>query len=276
MSVDVGEVITRRINITDSSGTAVNADSLPTYAITLPDGTAGTPPTVTSGATGEYFVNYLTTVSGPHFDVWTATVGGLTVKFGPDMFLVRAGSPAPLLGLVEARRHLRIPSTDAARDEEIRDFLDAATELCEDHVGRAYRRRTIVEQHDGGRGALLLRLSPVASVTSVAESGTTLTAGDYTLDAAAGVLHRGSTTSSATWACGRQNVSVTYVTAVAGSPGRVRQAVKVTLAHLWRTQRGGELPRLAGNEDDYAAGAAWSLPRAAEELLGPDYAPGFA
>lgn len=278
MAVDVGEAITRRITIARADGTAIDADSLPTYAVTLPDGSAGTPPTVTHGVTGEYLVNYTPATAGLHADLWTATVLGLPAKFGPDAFYVRAGSPSPLLGLTEARRTVGLGS-DPTRDEALREYLDAATELIEDHCGKAFRRRVVVETLDGSRRALQLRLGPVQSVTSVTENGTTVAAGGYTLNASAGVLYRGSSSSLAWWAYGVQNVVVTYVAGPSSSAAKVRQACRVTLQHLWSTQGGasGRPARATGTSvSDYPPGSAWSLPRAAEELLEQESVGGFA
>lgn len=277
MSSDLGEIVIRTVQLYDSTGVAVDADSLPTWAVTLPDASAGTPPTVLHGATGEYFVNYTTVQAGAHLDVWTATVGGLAVRFGPDVFHVRPSSPGPLLSLAEAKRHLRITSVDVARDEELRDFVDAATELCEDFTNRSYRRQTIVESHDGGKCGLLLRRTPVQSVTTVVESGGAVTSTGWVLDANAGTLTRGTTMATWQWIPGKQNVTVTYVTGVAVISPTVRQAVKVTLAHLWATQRGSSMPPPRGGDAEYATNSpGWSLPRRAEQLLGNDLATGFA
>lgn len=278
MAVDVGEAITRRITITRADGSAIDADALPTYAITLPDGTAGTPPTVTHGVTGEYLATFTPAVPGMHSDTWTATVLGLVAKFGPDSFHVRAGSPSPLLGLAEARRVVGLGS-DPGRDETLRDYLDAATELIEDHCGKAFRRRTVVETFDGGRRALVLRLGPVRSITTVVEGGTTVTAGGYVANLAAGLLYRGSTSSAGTWAAGTQNIAVTYVAGPGTSEARIRQACRVTLQHLWSTQGGasGRPARSTGvSVSDYPPGSGWSLPRAAEELLESESVGGFA
>lgn len=282
MATDLGETITRRVNISNSSGVAVDADSLPTYTITLPDGTAGTPPTVTHGATGEYLVNYPTVQAGLHADIFTAVVGGLTVKFGPDVFHVRPTSPAPLLGLAEARVICGIGS-DASRDERLRDLLDAATELCEDHTGRSYRRQTIIETHDGGKAALLLRRSPLQAVTTVVESGVTLTAAQYVPQLSAGMLYRGTTAGATYWQSGVQNIVVTYVVGASIVSARVRQAIRVTLQHLWSTQTGasGSPRRATGTSVSSVAPNAsgvtsYSLPWAAEQELAADLDGGFA
>lgn len=281
MAVDLGESVTRSVNLTNA-GTPIDADSLPTYAITLPDGTAGTPPTVTHGVTGEYFVEYLTTVAGMHSDIWTAVIGGKTRKFGPDPFHVRPTSPAPLLGLAEARTICGL-GVDVSRDERIRELLEAATELCEDHTGRSYRRQTIVETHDGGKAALLLRRSPVQSITTVVEAGLTLTAAQYVPQLSAGMLYRGTTAGATYWQSGVQNIVVTYVVGASIVSARVRQAIRVTLQHLWSTQGGasGSPRRATGTSVSSVAPNAsgvtsYSLPWAAEQELAADLDGGFA
>jgi len=279
-TVDLGEAVTRRVLITTSAGVAVAADSLPTYAITQPDGSAGTPPTVTAGVTGEYFVTYTPTMAGPHADVFSATVAGALVKFGPDVFNVRAALPGALLGLAEARQLLGL-GTDTQRDEQLREYLEAATELCEDYTGQSYRRRTCTETYDGGKTAIRLRVPPAQAITSASESGTVLPASGYVLDANSGLLYRGSTAGALVWQSGVQNITVVYTTGATQASARIRQAVRVTLIHLWHQQggaSGGPRRALGSNVDDQSTtnGMAWALPRAAEELLAPDMMAGFS
>lgn len=270
MAIDAGEAITRRIYITRADGSAVDADSTPTYALTLPDGSTASPPAVQHGATGEYYVNVTTTSQiGLYADVWTASVLTLPTKFGPDSFRVRAATLPPLIGLADARTTLGIGS-DASRDERIREYLEAATSLCEDHCGIKLRRQTVVEVHDGGEPYVFLQSMPVQSVATVTENGTVVAASGWVLDAQCGLLWRGSTTGRSYWAPGAQNVSVTLVAGAADPPVQAVQAVRLTLSHLWATQRGATgAPRRTGaaGEDYAAGGTGWSLPRAAAELL---------
>jgi uncharacterized phiE125 gp8 family phage protein len=282
MAVDLGEVVTRRVIVRTAAGVATDADSLPSYSVTLPSGSAGIAPTVTHTATGTYAVDYPTVASGLHYDTFSAIVGGKVVIFGPDAFTVRAASPGPILGLAEARKILNVGS-DTSRDELIRDYLDAATELCEDYTGRAFRRRTMSETFSGGKTGVVLSVGPVQSITTVTENGTAVPSTGYLLDAARGVLYRGTTLAPVPWQIGLLNVSVTYVTGSSTVSARIRQAVRVTLMHIWATQQGGasNAPRRAvgASVDEYdnaGAGAAWSLPHAAEELLLRDMGAGFA
>jgi hypothetical protein len=99
------------------------------------------------------------------------------------------------------------------------------------------------------------------------------------LDQNAGVLRRGTTAASWSWLWGVQNVTVAYVAGGTVMSAKVRQAVKVTLSHLWQTQRGGSGLPQQGADDGYADGggmgaSGWSLPRAVEQLLAGEVAPG--
>lgn len=281
MSTDIGEVVSppRSFKVTAADGSPVDADSLPTYSITLPDGTTGTPPTVNHGTTGEYWVNFVPTLAGPHADIWTATVAGQVVKFGPDTFHVRPAAPAPLLGLAECRAILGL-GDDTRRDELIREYLEAATELMEARMGRAYRRKTVTDVCDGGAIGVLLATSPVQSVSTVTENGGTVPSTGWFVDAQASILYRGTPIAPFPWLPGTQNVSVTYVAGPSVTAAYARQACRVTLQHIWATQggaSGGPQRATGASVDSYAPGASsWSLPRAALELLADDATMGFA
>lgn len=279
MSADLGEAIRRSLQLSDENGDDVAPDSIPTWSVTLPDLTAGISPVVHTGmGVGQFYVDYPTIQAGLHADVWTAVVGGLTAKFAPDTFAVRATSPGSVLSLTEARRALRIESEDPDRDEEIRDVLDGIVDLIEGFTGRVYRRQQFTETHDGGGGALLLRRTPVISIVTVVEGGSTLTAGNWTLDDNAGLLHRGGTVAAIPWLWGRQNITVNYVAGASVCPPRVRDAAKIALMHRWGMYRhGSDQPRIVGSDGEYATNSPGSaLPREVELMLARDTAPGFA
>jgi hypothetical protein len=279
VSADLGEVIVRSVQFTDANGNPIAPDAPPTYTVTLPDGTAGVSPSVIAGGTGEYYVNYVTTTPGLHLDFWTGSISGLVSKFAPDSFNVRSTAIGSVISLAEVRRHLRIYSSDPERDEELRDFLDTVIELCEAHTNRTYRRQVVTESHDGGKTGVLLFKSPVQSITSVTENGSTVAASGWFPKLSAGVLYRGTPVAPFRWLPGIENVTVTYVAGAPVVSAKVRQAVKVALAHLWAMQRGGSgLPGIVTNDGtEYSTNApAWSLPREVEQLLDDDIAPGFA
>ena len=248
MATDLGEYVVRSIVLTDANGVAVDADALPTYTVTLPDGTAGIPPTVLHGVVGEYYVNYLPTQAGRLEDVFTATVAGLTVKFGPDTFHVRAATGAPIVSLADIRRHIGLTAPDPVRDEQLRDFIESATSMVEKRTTKVYRRQTVVETYNGGVLQLALRTLPVISVTSIAQNGVNVT--DYVLDPVAGLISRGTIYASQWWLPGLQNVTVTYVAGATSVPVAVQGTVKELVRYLWDSQRGGSgLPRQNGADE---------------------------
>lgn len=177
-----------------------------------------------------------------------------------------------LVTLAAARTRLRVTGTDL--DAEITTVLQAASELCERETGLVWDQRSIVETHSGGAGYIQLLRGPVTSITSVVESGVSLssTAGvDWVLDADAGLLHRGSESSALTWRAGRRNIDVTYVAgpAAADVPSRIVEGVLVLVQHLWETRRGASgLPRQAGGATEWDPRQGYAIPRRALELWG--------
>lgn len=274
MAYDLGDVVTVSVNVKDSAGAAANAGAM-VLTITAPDGTTSTP-SPTNTPTGVYTATYTPDQVGRHLVRWVAT--GANAGAYTDVFDVLDPALMPLVSLADVKAHLNIATT--ADDEELRRTLAVATEMAERHCNRALRRKTVVESYDGDTCALLLRQAPVLSVTTVVENGTTLTATDYTLDAAAGILYRGSATASFEWIDGRQVVTVTYVAGYTDPPQSAQQAVLELARHLWQTQRGNVALPTLGGVDDYAyaanSGQAWSLPNRVRELLAPLVMPGIA
>lgn len=164
-----------------------------------------------------------------------------------------------------------------ASDEQLAAVLDTALDIAERYAGRIWAARLVQETYDGDRAALALSSTPVQSIETVVESGATLAASGWTLDQNAGVLYRGTSTSAGEWACGRQNVVVTYVAGPSVVPPTVRHAVLELARHLWDTQRGGsKLPRQTGAGDEWDPRSGFSIPRRVAELLDSHRAPGFA
>lgn len=175
--------------------------------------------------------------------------------------------------VTDLRTHLNTPAADTAT---LQAFLDAATGIAEQYTGRKWTPQTVTQVADGGRTAIILTTGPVQAITTVTESGTTLTTGQWTTDLAAGILYRGGATSPTTWACGRQNVTITYQVGPATEPPTVRHAILELARHLWDTQRGGsQLPRQQGAGDDWDPRQGYSIPRRVAELLDAHRAPGI-
>jgi uncharacterized phiE125 gp8 family phage protein len=262
-----GSTVTPSITTRDANGNPANVGSTPVCTITLPDGTTATP-AVTSGGTGIYRAAYVTTMAGHHGVVWNAA--GLIFE---DAFNVDSTALFAPVSLTDVRSHLNITGEDVERDQELTAFIQAATSAIEQRVG-PLTRRSVTESHNGGRHAIVLRHSPVITVTSATENGAAVPSGGYTISPASGVLTRTSGYSRATWVDGFNNVTVAYVAGRTSIPADLRQAVLELVRHLWSTQRGSMAGRRTGEE--FVSGQGYTLPNRVLELIGPYEMPGMA
>lgn len=283
MIYDLGDVVPLGITITDSTGAVANAGAV-TCTIYLPDGTTSSGG-ITNPSTGLYNCDFTPTQTGRHAVKWLAT--GTNASAYSDEFTVRDFTELGIVSLDEVKQHLNIPSTDTSMDEELRQFMDAASDLAESYVGQVLGRRTFTsELYDGGADCIRIRNPKAISITSVYENGALVQPSGYALDYTGQRLYRvGSSTLYATnsygyWTAGFNNVSVTYVAGYVNPPMAAKQGVLEIIRHLWQTQRGtmSVLGRtLAGDELTPATtGAGYSLPRRAMELLDPTSFPGMA
>lgn len=236
--VDQGQTYRYRHLVKDSSGNLANAGTV-VVTVTLPDGTTAAP-TVSNTSTGVYDIAYTTTQSGKHDLSGSATGGILGTEFDvwEDAFVVE--QPLRMfIGVDEASSHLRatgVITTDADR-EQLRWLCIGTCDAVERDLDRIIARRTVIESYDGGKTGIKLRSGPVLSITTVVESGSTLTASDYVFDTNAGVLWRGSTTAAAWWAYGRQNITVTFVAGMTNPPAVVRLVSLYLIQAMWQSSQ---------------------------------------
>lgn len=263
--IDVGDVVTLSVEVRAEPvppatvGDLANAGTM-ALTVTAPDGTVTGPTTITPTSTGVYESPYTVEQAGPHPVRWVAT--GANAGVFTDVLVAAAASRYPLVSLADLKAHLNITST--TNDEELRQVLIEASDLAERETHRIFRRTTFVEVHDGGREAIVLRRGPVQSITSVVESGVTLSGTDYVANLAAGMLLRGSATARRCWASGAQVVTVTYVAGEADPPDTAYRLVKELARHAWQTQRGGG-GMVPG--DEAVPGGAWAISYRAKQLI---------
>lgn len=230
---DLGDPVPLGIDVTDSAGAPANATTV-ALTITLPDGTTVTP-TVTNppAVTGSYTYDYATVQAGRHTVRWVTTnpAGAYT-----DSFDVDEAAPSGIVSLAEAKEHLNITTT--ASDEELRLFIDAASEWVEHHVGVVVRR-TVTEIQSPTRDGFVQLNNPaiaLTTLTSVYGGSTSYVAATVTADSpelAVGKLWLG--TSSYTSA---YPLAVTYVAGRAVVPALLRTAALNYLKWDWLSQRG--------------------------------------
>lgn len=221
--IDLGDPVTLTW-VLGSSGTVV-------ATVTLPDGTTSAP---TVSGTSTYSATYTTTQAGLHRINWVSS--GATVAAHADVFNVEPAAAGLIVSVADALAHLRSVTsiTTTADLEQLRWLVAVTSDAVERDLDRILARRTVVETRDGGRLALVLNCSPVISITSVVESGTTTAAGDYTTDLENGVLYRGAATSPQRFAVGRQNVVVTYVAGMLVVPKIARKVALNGVERMWQ------------------------------------------
>ena len=247
MSIDLGDVTTLAVEITSDGTTLANATTV-RVTVTLPDGTSSGSLTPSNPSTGVYTYDYTPTVVGRHSVRWVAT--GTNAGAFTDVFDVADPALLPVVSLAELRTGLKLTATTS--DELLREILDEATDLAERRVGRALRRKTVVESHAGGSVGILLRQPPCLSVTTVVENGTTLAATDYFARESSGLLYRGTPTSPAWFPYG--TITVTYVAGYADPPSAAKRGVKAIAKWLYQSEQnlGG---RFGTDESQYAGDA---------------------
>ena len=201
-----------------------------------------------------------------------------------DDFTVRDGTHLSIVSLDEVKAHLNIPATNTDIDEELRRFVDAATDLAENYVGCVIGRQVFTnELYDGNTDIIRLRNPRAMSITSVYESNQLLTSDNYSLDPTGQRLFRITTGSIAgpnyfgIWAPGANNIKISYVSGFVNPPAAAKQGVLEIIRHLWQTQR-GPTAVVGRNQsgDDFYSTSTYSLPRRCMELLDQMSLPGMA
>jgi hypothetical protein len=225
---DLGDTLRFKSDLTDGSGVLTNAATV-TLTITLPDGTTVTP-SVTNPptTTGKYIYDYVTSLASPagrYVGQWLFSLAGGATTSYVETFDVGSA----LVTVEEATAHLRANGiiTSEADLEQLQWLCTVATDAVERDLGRDYTRKTITEVHSGGSDALVLRRGPVLSVTSISESGSSVTG--FILDDP--ILYRGST---GYYARGRQNITVTYVVGSQNPPPIVRKVALNVVQGMWQ------------------------------------------
>ena len=263
--IDTGQTYEATCAVRNAAGVLANATTV-TLTVTAPDGTVTTPSVVNPPLVdGKYLCDVVLDQAGLWKFAWLTTAPGTsTVDY------VNARDFISIISLAEAKAHLDMTAT--ADDDELRNFLQAATELVESKVGPCVRR-TVTERVTEGTCELVLRCHPVISVTSVTSvwpGGPSWTTADLLVDGDAGIVCQKSM-----WPFWYGPWDVVEVVGRAVIPERFLHAAKEQLRHLWETQRGSsQAPPLAGEETfTTAQGWSFSVPRRVLELLAADMVP---
>jgi hypothetical protein len=262
--IDLGDIWPGSVEVKDENGVLAAAGAV-ALTITLPDASTVTP-TITNPSTGVYTVSYPTTQAGRHTVRWVAT--GLNASVFTDSFDVDASAPTGLVSLSDVKAHLNMSASVTTNDEELRRFIDAATDFVEGKIGPVVRRTISKTVIPGSDGRLYLN-GPAVSLTTITAaygSGGTYTVGDYYLDTTYGVVHPpyyGATFSLP--------VTVEYVGGRVIVPAAIRQAALDYIKWSWEGQRGATALPLPGGEFGVATSATvpWKITQALEPYKMP-------
>lgn len=259
MPYDIADSVPIAWDVRDAAGALANATSA-TLTITLPDGTTATP-SVTNppSVVGQYRVTYVPTLEGRH--EWRAVTTGPNTAYG-DVFVVRGNVSPALLSLADAKTHLKITGT--ASDDELREYLEAATEVVEGYIGPVVRR-TYTTRANGGRNVLILPHTQVLSVTSITSvlTGTTpIPLVNLTIDTEAGDVYL---KYAGCFPYGA--FDITYTVGRAVMKANWGTAAKIIVKHMWSNKL-GNLPSTQGDNPGYVVtGSGHQVPYQAIALL---------
>jgi hypothetical protein len=263
---DLADVVPLGVQTRDPNNSNIlsNAGTV-TVTVTLPDGTTVTPP-VTNPSVGTYQADYQPTQPGRHTVRWAAT--GLLTSGYSDVFDVREPAPPYIVSLRDAKQYLNILTT--TNDEELRGFVEAATQVVENIVGPVIVR-TVIETHTRPGRVITLYQPPILSLVSVRS---VLTAG-WGYDVAAldvdpdtGILRRLDGLPVG-W---QSPLRVVYRAGRPVIPASISLAAKVIIDHLWETQRGhtqGVRPTPGAGRAAQKKSLQHDIPQRARELLAP-------
>jgi hypothetical protein len=275
--ISAGGMYPIAFDVLDANGALTHAATA-TLIITLPDGTAATPAITDTAVTGQYRLAYQTTIPG-RYTAHAATTGPVTSW---DDEFDAAPTPWPaMVNLADAKGQLNMDVTDHEFDDELRDFIAAATGAAEDYKHEVIVRRAVTDTLDlssqGGYGygwgyglrrqKFWLRSAPVISLTSVVSWD-----GAITWD----VTQMRASPSGMVRVMGGMPVTgladVAYIAGYQVIPPNYKRGALVILAHLWETQRGvgTTASGVIGTEEHWRQpGEFFSVPGKAKELFGP-------
>jgi len=261
VSYTVGTKVHVETELRDADGDLTNATVV--IAVTKPDGTVVTPaPTVSNPSTGVYTADITTDQAGTWLLVWTAS--GALVAVKDDQFSVVA---ARLLvaSLQEFKQQLNRTGSDD--DEELRTYLEAATDFVEDPaIGGPVSAQTFTERTVAKDGVLVLSRRPLISVTSVTPVtngvlGTALASTQYRVDDVGEVVEL--------FSYGSSEHEVVYRAGMTSIAAGVKIAGLIIAQHLWQTQNNnsGGRPPVGDDATVFLPGASFAIPHRAAELL---------
>ena len=258
MPYDISDSVPIAWDVHDAAGAPATAGTV-SLTLTKPDGTPEVLTVPAPTVTGEYRVTYVPTLEGRY--EWRAVTTSPNTAYG-DVFTVRGNVSPALLSLAEAKVYLKITGT--ASDDELRDYLEAATEVVEGYIGPVVRR-TYTSRVQGGRDVLILphtQVLSVASITSIQSGTFPVQLANLSIDTEAGDVFL---KSGGCFPYGP--LDIVYVVGRSVLRANWITAAKIIVKHMWSTKL-GNLPSTQGDNPGYVVtGSGHLVPYQAIALL---------
>jgi hypothetical protein len=259
MPYDIGDSVPIAWNVQDAAGAPTNATGV-TLTITLPDGSTSSPAVTNPPTTiGQYRYTYVPAIEGIY--QWRAVMTGPNAAY-QDTFDVRNAISPALLSLNDARTHLNISSTTF--DDELREYLESATEIVESYVGPVIQR-TYTRRVNGGRDVIILPHTQVTAVTSITAVWTGMSPvplSYITIDTVAGDIRR----KDGGW-FPPGAYDITYTVGRTAVKANWTLAAKIILKHNWEIKLGNRPSPQGGDLVDVRLGTGFLVPFRAISLL---------
>lgn len=282
MGFDLADPVPLTVQTYDATGTLADPGAVTLTVTHVGSGTVYTP-TPVHVSTGLYQYDFVPSLNGGlsgYYKVrWVAT--GANLSGYSDVFHVYDATPNYLISLAEARAVLRLTST--AQDEDLRPYLEAVTDVVENHLGETVVPRTFVEDYEDVQPnrwgtSLSLRRTPVLSVSSIVSVSGLFTWDplSFHVDKQTGLV----TSLPSTYGL-FGDITITYMAGYSVIPAKIQKAAGYIVQHLWQTRRGAAGAAIPAGMETTMHGSGrlgwgYAIPNAALELLGVGSSMGFA
>ena len=171
-----------------------------------------------------------------------------------------------LVTLADVRKSLGLAVTDTSNDADLENYIEAATPVIENITGPLIQRSRVFT-FDGGSSTVVVPVR-FASVTSVVESGVTIT--DFVTDLQAATITAGTTDGVRDFAYGYQNVVVTVSVGAATVPANVQLAARELVRFWWQQGRQANIPAFGDAPESGVTPMGFAVPKRVMELLEPN------
>lgn len=177
---------------------------------------------------------------------------------------------ADLITAAEFKTYYSIEHTDD--DTLIAALIGYVTAAIEKYTGHSFTEETQTEYIDGGVKELIVSKRPIASITSITDTGddSVVDSDDYDHDPEAGLIYLTDTLLSADclagiWGAGRRRWEVIYEGGSDGAPNDVKQAALLLVAARYNRRDSLKAEKLG--DYSYTAELGWATE--IKELLMP-------